>query len=166
MFTKEIENKILSNDSLSKTIDLLRKSDKKVVFTNGCFDLLHPGHLKLLQKAKSFGDVLIVGINSDSSVRILKGEGRPVVNQEDRLVILACLKIVDFVIIFEEETPLNLIKCISPSVLVKGGDYKLSEIVGGEHVIKNGGKVKIVKLKEGYSTSKFLKEIKLSLIHI
>ena len=160
MFTKEIENKILSNDSLSKTIDLLRKSDKKVVFTNGCFDLLHPGHLKLLQKAKSFGDVLIVGINSDSSVRILKGEGRPVVNQEDRLVILACLKIVDFVIIFEEETPLNLIKCISPSVLVKGGDYKLSEIVGGEHVIKNGGKVKIVKLKEGYSTSKFLKEIK------
>ena len=160
MFTKEIENKILSNDSLIKTIDLLRKSDKKVVFTNGCFDLLHPGHLKLLQKAKSFGDVLIVGINSDSSVRILKGEGRPVVNQQDRLVILACLKIVDFVIIFEEETPLNLIKCISPSVLVKGGDYKLSEIVGGEHVIKNGGKVKIVKLKEGYSTSKFLKEIK------
>ena len=160
MFTKEIENKILSNDSLSKTIDLLRKSDKKVVFTNGCFDLLHPGHLKLLQKAKSFGDVLIVGINSDSSVRILKGEGRPVVNQQDRLVILACLIIVDFVIIFEEETPLNLIKCISPSVLVKGGDYKLSEIVGGEHVIKNGGKVKIIKLKEGYSTSKFLKEIK------
>lgn len=160
MFTKEIENKILSNDSLSKTIDLLRKSDKKVVFTNGCFDLLHPGHLKLLKKAKSFADVLIVGINSDSSVRVLKGEGRPVVNQEDRLVILSCLKIVDFVIIFEEETPLNLIKCISPSVLVKGGDYKLSEIVGGEHVIKNGGKVKIVKLKEGYSTSKFLKEIK------
>ena len=160
MFTKEIENKILSNDSLSKTIDLLRKSDKKVVFTNGCFDLLHPGHLKLLQKAKSFGDVLIVGINSDSSVRILKGEGRPVVNQEDRLVILACLKIVDFVIIFEEETPLDLIKTISPNVLVKGGDYKLSEIVGGEHVINNGGKVKIVKLKEGYSTSKFLKEIK------
>ena len=77
MFTKEIENKILSNDSLSKTIDLFCKSDKKVVFTNGCFDLLHPGHLKLLQKAKSFGDVLIVGINSDSSVRILKGEGRP-----------------------------------------------------------------------------------------
>ena len=99
MFTKEIENKILSNDSLSKTIDLLRKSDKKVVFTNGCFDLLHPGHLKLLKKAKSFADVLIVGINSDSSVRVLKGEGRPVVNQEDRLVILACLKIVDFVII-------------------------------------------------------------------
>ena len=160
MFTKEIENKILSNDSLSKTIDLLRKSDKKVVFTNGCFDLLHPGHLKLLKKAKFFADVLIVGINSDSSVRVLKGEGRPVVNQEDRLVILACLKIVDFVIIFEEETPLNLIKCISPTVLVKGGDYKLSEIVGGEHVIKNGGKVKIVKLKEGYSTSKFLKEIK------
>tara|TARA_Y100000591_G_C21435259_1_gene498896 strand:- start:14 stop:496 length:483 start_codon:yes stop_codon:yes gene_type:complete len=160
MFIKEIENKILSNDSLSKTIDLLRKSDKKVVFTNGCFDLLHSGHLKLLKKAKSFADVLIVGINSDSSVRVLKGEGRPVVNQEDRLVILACLKIVDFVIIFEEETPLNLIKCISPSVLVKGGDYKLSEIVGGEHVIKNGGKVKIVKLKEGYSTSKFLKKIK------
>ena len=160
MFIKEIENKILSNDSLSKTIDLLRKSNKKVVFTNGCFDLLHPGHLKLLKKAKSFADVLIVGINSDSSVRVLKGEGRPVVNQEDRLVILACLKIVDFVIIFEEETPLNLIKCISPSVLVKGGDYKLSEIVGGEHVINNGGKVKIVKLKEGYSTSKFLKEIK------
>ena len=160
MFTKEIENKILSNDSLSKTIDLLRKYDKKVVFTNGCFDLLHPGHLKLLKKAKSFADVLIVGINSDSSVRVLKGEGRPVVNQEDRLVILSCLKIVDFVIIFEEETPLNLIKCISPSVLVKGGDYKLSEIVGGEHVIKNGGKVKIVKLKEGYSTSKFLKKIK------
>ena len=160
MFIKEIKNKILSNDSLSKTIDLLRKSDKKVVFTNGCFDLLHPGHLKLLKKAKSFADVLIVGINSDSSVRVLKGEGRPVVNQEDRLVILACLKIVDFVIIFEEETPLNLIKCISPAVLVKGGDYKLSEIVGGEHVIKNGGKVKIVKLKEGYSTSKFLKEIK------
>ena len=160
MFTKEIENKILSNDSLSKTIDLLRKSNKKVVFTNGCFDLLHPGHLKLLKKAKSFADVLIIGINSDSSVRVLKGEGRPVVNQEDRLVILACLKIVDFVIIFEEETPLNLIKCISPSVLVKGGDYKLSEIVGGEHVINNGGKVKIVKLKEGYSTSKFLKEIK------
>ena len=160
MSIKRRNNKILSNKNLKNTISALRQFGKKIVFTNGCFDILHPGHLKLLKEAKSFGDILIVGINSDSSVRILKGEGRPVVNQEDRLVILACLKIVDFVIIFEEETPLNLIKCISPAVLVKGGDYKLSEIVGGEHVIKNGGKVKIVKLKEGYSTSKFLKKIK------
>ncbi len=160
MFIKRRNSKLLSNKNLENTISALRQFGKKIVFTNGCFDILHPGHLKLLKEAKSFGDILIVGINSDSSVRILKGEGRPVVNQQDRLVILACLKIVDFVIIFEEETPLNLIKCISPAVLVKGGDYKLSEIVGGEHVIKNGGKVKIVKLKEGYSTSKFLKKIK------
>ena len=160
MSIKRRNSKILSNKNLKNTISALRQFEKKIVFTNGCFDILHPGHLKLLKEAKSFGDILIVGINSDSSVRILKGEGRPVVNQQDRLVILACLKIVDFVIIFEEETPLNLIKCISPAVLVKGGDYKLSEIVGGEHVIKNGGKVKIVKLKEGYSTSKFLKKIK------
>ena len=158
MTIKRRNNKILSNKNLKNTISALRQFEKKIVFTNGCFDILHPGHLKLLKEAKSFGDILIVGINSDSSVRILKGEGRPVVNQQDRLVILACLKIVDFVIIFEEETPLNLIKCISPAVLVKGGDYKLSEIVGGEHVIKNGGKVKIVKSKPGYSTSKFLKK--------
>ncbi len=154
------KSKILSNKNLKNTINALRQFGKKIVFTNGCFDILHPGHLKLLKKAKNFGDILIVGLNSDSSVKLLKGEDRPIVKQKDRSVIIASLKIVDFVIIFEEETPLDLIKTISPNFLVKGGDYKTDEIIGGDYVNKIGGEVKIVKLKEGYSTSKLLNNLK------
>ena len=160
MFIERRKSKILSNKNLKNTINALRQFGKKIVFTNGCFDILHPGHLKLLKEAKSFGDILIVGLNSDGSLKLLKGENRPIVKQKDRLVIIASLKIVDFVIIFEEETPFNLIKSISPDVLVKGGDYNIDEIVGGDYINQIGGEVKIVKLKEGYSTSKLINNLK------
>jgi len=160
MFIERRKSKILSSKNLKNTINALRQFGKKIVFTNGCFDILHPGHLKLLKEAKSFGDILIVGLNSDGSLKLLKGENRPIVKQKDRLVIIASLKIVDFVIIFEEETPFNLIKSISPDVLVKGGDYNIDEIVGGDYINQIGGEVKIVKLKEGYSTSKLINNLK------
>jgi len=159
MYLEKINNKLLSIDKLLFSVSLLKKSHKKIVFTNGCFDILHAGHLKLLKHAKRYGDVLIVGVNSDESVKLSKGTKRPIISQEDRLVILASLKIVDFVIIFEEKTPLNLIKKISPDILVKGGDYKINDIIGADYLVQKGGEVKTVKLKGGCSTSSLIKNL-------
>lgn len=134
----------------------LKKRGKIIVFTNGCFDILHPGHIHILDQAKSYGDMLIVGLNSDNSIKRLKGPSRPKVSQNDRLKILSSIKFVDYVVLFDEETPLKLIEKIKPNFLVKGGDYILEDIVGREFVEKNGGQVKIVKLLEGHSSSSLI----------
>ena len=132
---------------------------KKIVFTNGCFDIIHPGHITYLNEAKSLGDILIVGINSDASVKKLKGETRPVNSEEDRKFVLENLKAVDFVEIFTEETPLNLILKVQPNILVKGGDWKVEQIVGGKEVISWGGKVQSLSLVPHKSTSNIIAKI-------
>ena len=137
-----------------------REASKIIVFTNGCFDLLHEGHKSLLQTAKNFGDILIVGLNSDASVRILKGDKRPIETQEKRARKLLKLEIVNEVCVFEDHTPRKLIKLIRPNFLVKGGDYKKSKIVGSRIIRKWNGKVKIVPLLKGYSTSSIIKKNK------
>lgn len=130
-----------------------------VVFTNGCFDLLHRGHVGLLVKAKELGDILIVGLNSDQSIKKIKGEKRPIQKDADRAYILAYLEPVDYVVIFNESTPEKLIQQLKPDVLVKGGDYQLHEIVGKDIVEKAGGRVEIVSLVPGYSTQSIIEEI-------
>lgn len=137
----------------------IEKDKKKLVFTNGCFDIIHKGHVEYLSEAKSLGDYLIVGLNSDSSVKKLKGNNRPVNKQDDRAVVLDNLKSVDYVIIFYEDTPFELIKKIVPDVLVKGGDWKENEIVGSDIVKNNGGSVKSLKYVPNYSTTEILKKI-------
>ncbi len=133
---------------------------EKIVFTNGCFDIVHPGHLDLLARARALGDKLIVGINSDESVRKIKGLGRPFMDQESRREVLSALRSVDQVEIFDEPTPVNLIMQIKPDVLVKGGDWKPNEIIGADFVLANGGKVFSLPLKDGYSSSRIVETIK------
>lgn len=133
---------------------------KKIVFTNGCFDILHRGHVTYLNQARDLGDLLIVGINSDESVKRLKGPERPVNMLEDRAYVLSALKSVDYVIPFEEDTPLNLINLIMPDILVKGGDYTIDRIIGAQEVLANGGKVEIIPFVPGKSTSAIIDTIK------
>jgi D-beta-D-heptose 7-phosphate kinase / D-beta-D-heptose 1-phosphate adenosyltransferase len=142
-------------DEISLIVKELKKKDRKIIFTNGCFDFLHLGHIKYLEKSKNFGDVLILGINSDQSVQRLKGQNRPINVQDDRAYILASLEVVDFVVIFDEDTPLNLIKLIKPDILVKGGDYEGKEVVG-ENIATE---LKIVKFIEGKNTTEIIKRI-------
>jgi len=151
---KLIENTVSAKPLLARWA----LKDEVVVFTNGCFDVLHLGHLHVLASAKVFGTKLIVGLNSDASVKRLKGESRPIFDEQTRSWQLAALSCVDAIILFEEDTPLNLIKAISPDVLVKGGDYKINEIVGADFVIANGGEVKVVPFLEGFSTTKIVGE--------
>ena len=148
---------LLSQNNLRGKIKIYKKDNKKVVFTNGCFDLLHKGHKDLLNKASSYGDILIVGMNSDRSVKSIKGKDRPIENEVARADKLSKLGCVDHVIIFDSKTPEKIIKIISPDILVKGGDYDLSNIIGSHFVIKNGGCVKIVPLTPGYSTTSIIK---------
>jgi D-glycero-beta-D-manno-heptose 1-phosphate adenylyltransferase len=137
----------------------LRRQGRKIVFTNGCFDILHPGHLSYLEKARVLGDVLIVGINSDRSVRELKGGLRPIFDQEERCELLSGLESVSFVTVFDESTPRELIKVILPDVLVKGGDWPLEQIVGREEVEASGGRVVALPFAEGYSSSAIIQRI-------
>ncbi|MBT8232650.1 MAG: D-glycero-beta-D-manno-heptose 1-phosphate adenylyltransferase [Bacteroidia bacterium] len=155
----ELEKHIL-HSNINGLVDILRENNQKIVFTNGCFDLLHPGHVDYLAKAKAFGDVLMVGLNSDASVQTLKGEQRPINKVMDRLKMLAALEAVDFVIIFEEDTPLKLIQKIKPDYLVKGGDYSMDNIVGSDFINENGGKVEIIPFLNGYSSSDLIEKIK------
>lgn len=136
----------------------LRKQGKQIVFTNGCFDLLHPGHLEVLEQSRKLGDSLFVGVNTDDSVVRLKGPSRPIQQLQTRTAILSCLRSVDCVIPFADDTPLELIKKILPDILVKGGDYSVEQVVGAEVVISNGGKVEIVKLLDGYSTTSIIEK--------
>ena len=146
----------------SKPLDVIRswKSQGYIIgFTNGCFDLLHPGHISLLHHAKNECDKLVVGLNSDSSVAQLKGEDRPIQKANARATVLLALQDVDVVIIFDEETPIKLIESVKPDVLVKGGDYKIDEIVGAEFINQNGGRVVLSNYKNGHSTSELIKKI-------
>lgn len=156
------ENKFLKH-YLTSDIDIFMQyhnEKKKIVFTNGCFDILHPGHITYLNQAKALGDILVVGLNSDASVRRLKGEERPINSLEDRAVMLASLAAVDFVIPFEEDTPLKLIQKVQPDVLVKGGDYTIDRIVGAKEVISRGGEVKTLPFVDGQSTTGIIEKLR------
>tara|TARA_E500000075_G_C6989497_1_gene322051 strand:+ start:515 stop:988 length:474 start_codon:yes stop_codon:yes gene_type:complete len=151
---------LYSKNEIKTKLQIWREASKIIVFTNGCFDLLHKGHKSLLQAAKNLGDILIVGLNSDASVRILKGDNRPIETQEKRAHKLLKLEFVNGVCIFEDQTPRELIKLIRPNFLVKGGDYKKSKIVGSRTIKKWNGKVRIVPLLKGFSTSSIIKKNK------
>ncbi len=147
MFTKE----------LAEFLD--KNKGKKIVFTNGCFDILHRGHVTYLAEARKLGDLLVIGLNSDASVKRLKGPERPINNENDRRYVLSQLKSVDYVEIFSEDTPLNLILTVKPSVLVKGGDWKIEQIVGGKEVQQMGGEVFSLNFVDGYSTTSLIEKI-------
>ncbi len=151
---------LLSRDSISKVALELKLDSRKIVFTNGCFDVIHSGHVHYLTEAKKLGDILIVGLNTDDSVRRLKGNNRPINNQSDRAIVLDALKPVDLVVFFDEDTPLELIKIINPDVLVKGADYKIEDIVGAGFVQQNGGEVATIKFVEGKSSTSIINRLK------
>jgi len=154
-----LSEKILNNTQLSEQTKNWKTAGKKIVFTNGCFDILHKGHLEILSTSASFGDILVVGINTDNSVKRLKGSSRPINDEGFRSLMLASIQYIDTVLLFDEETPLNLITILMPDVLVKGGDYTVEQIVGADVVLKNGGEVKIVPIVKGYSTTKIVESI-------
>ena len=157
----QIEDKIITDYEEAMLLSQMWKDQGlEVVFTNGCFDLIHRGHLEYLSEASALGDKLIVGLNSDPSIRKIKGKKRPLVIEEDRALLLASISYVDAVVIFEEETPLLLIKKIRPDILVKGGDYKEKDIIGGNHVVENGGEVKVLSYTKGHSTTLLIEKIK------
>ena len=152
---RSLREKIKGREELAKIIEGLKREGKKIVFTNGCFDLLHAGHVTYLEEAKGLGDVLVVGVNSDSSVRRIKGSGRPIVPLEQRMAVLAALEAVDYVVPFEEDTPYELIALLRPHTLVKGGDWRAEEVVGRELVEE----VRIIPYLEGVSTSGIIERI-------
>lgn len=153
---EQIQQKTISLQEAENLFSGPFRKGKRVVFTNGCFDLLHRGHVYYLSRARALGDLLVVGLNSDASVRLLKGSGRPVNPQEARAEVLGALAVVDYIIVFEEETPLKLITHLKPDVLVKGGDYQVEEIVGFKEVKSWGGQVITISLLEGYSSSSII----------
>lgn len=140
-------------------IPVLKNQGKKIVFTNGCFDLLHYGHIQYLEKAKQAADVLIVAVNSDASVRSLKGKNRPIVNEKDRIRVVAGLESVDYVLLFGDQTPLKVIEAIKPDVLIKGADWDKDKIVGSDFVLSYGGRVQTIRLARGRSTTNLIKKI-------
>ena len=150
---EQILQKIISPQEARELFTQGFRKDKQLVFTNGCFDVLHRGHIYYLSRARALGDVLVVGLNSDASVTLLKGPGRPVNSEAARAEVLGALAFVDYIIIFDEETPLKLINRIKPDILVKGGDYKAEDIVGYRELTERGGRVEIIPLLEGYSSS-------------
>ncbi|MGN0161907.1 MAG: D-glycero-beta-D-manno-heptose 1-phosphate adenylyltransferase [Lachnospiraceae bacterium] len=151
-------NKIQTKDSIAGVLD--KQRDKKIVFTNGCFDILHIGHVKYLKEARALGDILVLGLNSDASVKRLKGPSRPVNNEADRMDMLAEMEFIDYVVLFEEDTPYDLITKVKPDVLVKGGDYEVDHIVGADFVRDNGGSVEVIPFVEGKSTTNIINAMK------
>ena len=156
----KLSDKIIPGTKIADISSKLHESARKIVFTNGCFDIIHAGHVTYLAQAKALGDVLILGLNSDASVKRLKGDNRPINNEQDRALVLAALSSVDYVLIFEEDTPLELIKLVQPDILVKGGDWQPSEIVGSDLVLARGGKVLSLKFVEGLSTTGILQKLR------
>ena len=152
-------HKILSIDQLLGELKRLRQAGRRIAMTNGCFDLLHAGHIQYLQASREKGDVLVVGLNSDDSVHRLKGEGRPVIGAEDRAHLLAALACVDYVVVFEEDTPLELIRAVQPHVITKGADYTVETVVGHDEVSRWGGEVVLIPLAEDRSTSRLIDRI-------
>ena len=155
-----IPNKIFTLTSIILQLNRWRLLGKKIVFTNGVFDILHQGHIASLSEAASYGHILIVGVNADASVKRLKGETRPINSEQSRALLIASLVMIDAVLVFEEDTPLHLITNILPDVLVKGGDYTLEQIVGAKEVIANGGEVKIAPIVEGFSTTRIIEKMR------
>lgn len=154
-----LRERIFTADEIKQEVKRIRLKSKTIAFTNGVFDILHEGHISVLSEAASFADVLIVGVNSDASVKKLKGESRPVNDENSRALIIASLIMVDAVVIFDEETPIELIKIIKPDILVKGGDYTLETIVGSKEVLDAGGRIEIISIKEGFSTTGIIEKI-------
>ena len=152
-------SKLLNTTKLKKVLTGLKRKKKKVVITNGCFDIIHPGHIEVLRKSKKLGDVLIVLLNSDKSVKKLKGKKRPIINQDGRIEILDSIKYVDFIVLFNELTPVKLYKKIKPNFLTKGSQYSLNNIIGKKLIEKNGGKIKLIKMLPNISTTLILKKI-------
>ncbi len=153
-------NKYFLKDEILKIVEKLKNENKKIVFTNGCFDILHVGHVRYLNKSAEFGDILIVGLNSDASVKRLKGESRPLNNENDRAEVLSALKSVDYVVLFNEDTPENLLECIKPDIYTKGADYTLETLPEAKTVIKNGGHVEFIEMVDGKSTTNIINNIK------
>ncbi len=156
---KLLQSKIFSKPELESQLVNWRNTNQKVVFTNGCFDLLHLGHVNYLAKARDLGDKLIVGLNTDASVQRLKGSSRPIKDELSRAQILAAMQFIDAVVFFDEETPIDLISRVKPDILVKGGDYTIEGIVGHELVLKNGGEVRTIEFVTGYSSSTLIDKI-------
>lgn len=151
--------KIISLAKLAKKVNHLKKQGEKIIFTNGCFDILHVGHIRLLKAAKKHGNILIVALNTDASVRKLKGKGRPIVPLKERMEILSAFSMIDYVTFFGEDTPEKIIKRLHPDVLVKGGDYRLNDVVGGSFVKTGGGKVVLIPYVKGKASTKILEKI-------
>lgn len=154
---EQIQNKIVSREQLVER--LKSRGDQRVVFTNGCFDLVHRGHVDYLSRARDLGDLLILGLNSDASVRRLKGPSRPIVDEKSRALLLAAFQFIDYVVLFEEDTPYELIKAAQPDILVKGGDYKPEEIVGYDIVKQRGGQVVTIDFVPGFSTTNIVEKL-------
>ena len=157
--TFQIPNKIFTKENLIKQVSAWKMLGKKIVFTNGVFDVLHKGHIASLSEAAGYGEILIVAVNADASVKKLKGDSRPINNEQARALLLASLVQTDAVIIFEEDTPLELIKALLPEVLVKGGDYTIEQIAGAKEVISAGGEVKLAAIIEGISSTKIINKL-------
>lgn len=155
----EIENKIMTRENAKVQIKKWQNKGEKVVFTNGCFDILHAGHIRYLSKAKSIGDHLVIGLNTDNSVKKLKGTNRPLQNEQDRALILAGLEAVDLIVLFGEDTPLEIITFLKPDILVKGSDYSIDNIVGAKEIVQWGGKVETIEFVNGKSTSLIIEKL-------
>ena len=158
----KINSKIFSLDDLKNQVNAWKQAGEEVVFTNGCFDIIHRGHIEVLAQTADLGDRLIIGLNSDTSIQKLKGKNRPIIEEQSRAILLASLEFVDAVVIFSEDTPINLISTLLPDVLAKGGDYEIETIVGHEIVQQNGGKVKLVPFVDGFSSTTIIDKIKKS----
>ena len=155
-----VSDKVKSLDEL-RVLSAAEKTDGKiVVFTNGCFDLLHRGHIHLLREAKALGDLLVVAVNSDRSVKMIKGPARPIVSETDRLELIAALEMVNYVLLFDEPDPYNIVSILRPNIIVKGGDWSAAEVVGGDLVQRNGGKVVVVPYLKGFSTTEIIAKIR------
>lgn len=155
---EKIQNKILNKDNLAEWVAECRAKGSKIVFSNGCFDILHRGHVEYLAKAADFGDEMLIGLNTDASVKRLKGPSRPINDEYARAIVLAGLEFVSAVILFDEDTPYNLIKAVQPDVLVKGSDYKPEDIVGYDIVTAKGGRVETIDFVDGYSTTRTIEK--------
>jgi len=155
-----IQSKILDIEQLERKLAYWNFKNQKIVFSNGCFDILHRGHIEYLAKASSFGDIFIIGVNTDNSVKRLKGKNRPVQDEYARALVLSSLHFVSAVVYFDEDTPYELIKKVQPDVLIKGSDYKVEEIVGNDIVMQKGGEVKTIDFIPGYSTSSIIEQLK------
>jgi len=154
-----VSSKFYPSPLLAELLVSLRRYGKRIVFTNGCFDLLHPGHIHVLTQAKALGDILVVGINSDTSVKRLKGDRRPILKENERLLMLAALETVDYITVFDEDTPLALIQLLQPQILAKGGDWSPEAIVGKDVVETGGGKVVMIPYQSGFSTTGIIERI-------